>query len=174
MKALVSKTVKLRLVVEDDAEFIVSLRNDERYNKHLSQVQGDVGTQREWIREYKSKEKNSEQYYFIIERLDGTPCGTVRIYDFKGDSFCWGSWILNTEKTRFSAIESALLVYKFAFDELNFKRCHFDVRKDNCKVNQFHSKFGAKKVGETEDDFLYEIFPDDIEKIKIKYKKIVG
>lgn len=174
MENLKSKTIKMRLVEEDDAEFIVSLRSDERYNQHLSKTDNDIESQREWIRKYKVKEKNNEQYYFIIERIDGTPCGTVRLYDFKGDSFCWGSWILNTEKSRYSAIESALLVYQFAFETLNFKRCHFDVRKDNIKVIQFHSKFGAKKVGETKDDFLYVIFPDDVKQTKTKYKKIVG
>ncbi|KXI22128.1 GNAT family N-acetyltransferase [Photobacterium sanguinicancri] len=174
METLVSKTIKLRLVLESDAEFIISLRNDERYNKHLSQTNGDVETQIQWIKEYKNKEKNKEEYYFIVERNDGVPCGTVRLYDFNSESFCWGSWILNTEKTRYSAIESALLVYKYAFEELKFQRCHFDVRKDNIKVNQFHLKFGATKVGETGKDFLYEIYPDDVERMKVKYKKIVG
>jgi len=97
---LTSKTVKMRLVEESDAEFIVGLRVDEKYNKHLSAVTGDVEAQVNWIRRYKADEADKLQFYFIIERLDGTRCGTVRIYDIVGDSFCWGSWILNEEKTK--------------------------------------------------------------------------
>lgn len=154
---LQSKTVNLRLVEEDDAAFILSLRTDKKYNQHLSQVTGGVAEQAAWIRKYKDDEKNKLQYYFIIERHDGVRCGTVRIYDIRPDSFSWGSWILNEDKTRFAAIESAFLVYTFGFDHLNFEKSHFDVRKENIKVLSFHEKMGAVRTGETELDFLYEI-----------------
>lgn len=154
---LQSKTVKLRLVKEDDAEFILSLRTDSNYNQHLSQVTGGVTEQVEWIRRYKEDEKNKLQYYFIIERNDGVRCGTLRVYDIRPDSFSWGSWILNEDKTRFAAIESALLIYSFGFDHLKFEKSHFEVRKENTKVISFHEKMGAVRNGETELDFLYEI-----------------
>ena len=98
-----------------------------------------------------------KQFYFIIQKLDGTPCGTVRVYDIRSDSFCWGSWILNENKTRFAAIESAFLVYKFGFESLGFKKCHFDVMKGNDKVISFHKKMGAVQVGEDEANYYYEI-----------------
>lgn len=90
---LESKTVRLRLVEESDAEFILSLRLDERYNRFLSEVDPKLEAQRSWIRAYKTEEQEGREFYFIIERNDGVPCGTVRVYDFKDDSFCWGSWI---------------------------------------------------------------------------------
>ncbi|NNJ14387.1 GNAT family N-acetyltransferase [Pseudomonas putida CSV86] len=154
---LQSKTVKLRLVEENDAEFILRLRTDSKYNQHLSQVTGGVAEQVEWIRRYKNDEKNKLQYYFIIERNDGVRCGTLRVYDIRPDSFSWGSWILNEDKTRFAAIESAFLVYRFGFDHLKFEKSHFEVRKENTKVISFHEKMGAVRNGETELDFLYEI-----------------
>ena len=91
--------------------------------------QPDLASQQAWIRKYKQDEANGSQFYFIIERLDGTKCGTVRVYDLREDSFCWGSWILNESKTRYSALESAFLVYRFGFEELGFKNSHFDVMK---------------------------------------------
>ncbi|HID5953700.1 TPA: GNAT family N-acetyltransferase, partial [Escherichia coli] len=96
---LQSKTVKLRLVNESDASFILSLRLNENYNKFLSSVNNDIEKQKVWIRNYKQKENNNEEFYFIIETLDGIPCGTVRIYDIHNNSFSWGSWILNESKT---------------------------------------------------------------------------
>ncbi|EEZ5993724.1 GNAT family N-acetyltransferase, partial [Escherichia coli] len=140
---LQSKTVKLRLVNESDASFILSLRLNENYNKFLSSVNNDIEKQKVWIRNYKQKENNNEEFYFIIETLDGIPCGTVRIYDIHNNSFSWGSWILNESKTRTAAIESALLVYIFGFDIKGYSRCHFEVMKGNEKVISFHEKFNA-------------------------------
>ena len=166
--SLKSKTVQLRLVEESDAEFIISLRTDEKYNKHLSAVTGDIDAQINWIRRYKEDEANKQQFYFIIERLDGVRCGTVRVYDFVGNSFCWGSWILNEDKTRYAAIESAFLVYQFAFDELGFQKCHFDVRKGNDRVISFHEKMGAARTGETELDYLFQITKEAVSESRAK------
>ncbi|MDF3134531.1 GNAT family N-acetyltransferase [Pseudomonas extremaustralis] len=169
--SLKSKTVQLRLVEESDAEFIVGLRVDEKYNKHLSAVTDDVKAQVKWIRRYKDDEASKQQFYFIIERLDGLRCGTVRVYDFVGDSFSWGSWILNEQKTRYAAIESAFLVYRFAFEELGFKRCHFEVRKGNERVISFHEKMGAVKTGETELEYLFEITKSAVEQSRMQLQK---
>lgn len=157
MSKLVSKTIKMRFVEESDAEFILKLRLDKRYNQFLSSVSADVQAQKDWIRLYKADEASKKQFYFIIERLDGTPCGTVRVYDLKPDSFCWGSWILSEDKTRFAAVESAFLVYQFGFDELGYRKCHFDVRKGNERVISFHTKMGAVQTGESELDYYFEI-----------------
>lgn len=169
--SLKSKTVQLRLVEESDAEFIVGLRVDEKYNKHLSAVTDDVKAQVKWIRRYKDDEASKQQFYFIIERLDGLRCGTVRVYDFVGESFSWGSWILNEQKTRYAAIESAFLVYRFAFEELGFKRCHFEVRKGNERVISFHEKMGAVKTGETELEYLFEITKSAVEQSRMQLQK---
>lgn len=170
---LQSKTVKLRLVDESDASFILSLRLDESYNKFLSSVNNDIEKQKAWIKNYKQKENNNEEFYFIIETLNGTPCGTVRVYDIHNNSFSWGSWILNESKTRTAAIESALLVYIFGFDIKGYSRCHFEVMKGNEKVISFHDKFNAKKINEDDIHYYYEIFPNDIVDIKNKFKNFI-
>ncbi len=154
---LESKTIRLRLVEETDAEFILKLRLDEKYNQFLSSVNPDLQSQKDWIKKYKDEEKAKNQFYFIIERLDRTPCGTVRVYDLKEDSFCWGSWILNEDKTRYAALESAFLVYKFGFEVLGFKKSHFDVMKGNERVVSFHKNMGAKETGEDEQNYYFEI-----------------
>lgn len=159
---LSSKSIRLRLIEESDAAFILTLRLDPRYNTFLSAVVADVAAQKKWISHYKEDEAKGAQYYFIIERLDGTPCGTVRVYDMREDSFCWGSWILNENKTRYSALESAFLVYTFGFEHLGFNKCHFDVRKGNTKVISFHEKMGAYRTGEDDVDIFFEITPDAV------------
>ena len=173
---LKSKTIYMRLVEPSDAAFINSLRTDEVYNKYLSTVDDDVQKQEKWILDYKKREKAGTEYYYIIHRnSDSLPIGTVRIYDFIGekDSFCWGSWILNENKTRYAALESALLIYDFAFLEMGFKRCHMDIRKQNLKVIEFHKKFGVKIIGETPEDLLGHYFPQDYLLIRDDIRKII-
>lgn len=154
---LESRSIRLRFVEESDADFILGLRLDDRYKKFLSSVTSDVGAQKTFIREYKIEEKKGTQYYFIIERLNGTPCGTIRVYDLRDDSFCWGSWILNEKKTRYAALESAFLVYDFGFKILGFSKSHFEVMKGNKGVIKFHYRMGAIKTCEDEKNEYFEI-----------------
>lgn len=155
-----AKTIKFRLITIDDAEFILSLRTDGNLNKHLSQTSSSVAQQKEWILNYKKREGKGDEYYFIICRNDNDEAvGTVRLYDFINDkkSFCWGSWILNENKTKYAAMESAFLVYQIAFEKLGFERAHFDVRRENIKVIAFHQKMGAEIVAENNLDIFLKL-----------------
>jgi RimJ/RimL family protein N-acetyltransferase len=173
---LESRTIYFRLAEVSDAEFIHSLRMDETYNKHLSRVDNDVSKQVQWLVDYKKREAIKQEYYFIIHRKsDSHPIGTVRIYDFieHEKSFCWGSWILNQNKTRYAALESAILIYDFAFFELGYLRCHMDIRKENLKVIDFHKRFGVRIIGETKADLLGHYFVADYLKVKDDIIKII-
>ena len=158
---LESKSIRLRLIETTDAEFVLNLRLDEKYNQFLSPVAPSLENQIKWIQSYKEKEVAGKEFYFIIERLDGVRCGTVRVYDIVGNQFTWGSWILNEDKTRYSSIESAMLVYKFAFVSKDFERSVFDVMKGNEKVISFHEKFGAKRTANDEVNVYFELSKED-------------
>lgn len=169
--SLNSKTIRLRLIEESDADFVLQLRLNPKYNAFLSKVTADLEAQKRWIKNYKIEEEIGQQYYFIIERIiDSKPCGTVRVYDLRYDSFCWGSWILNEDKTISSAIESALLVYDFGFNVLNYNSSHFEVVKGNDAVMSFHKKFGARVIGEDEQHIYFDISKIDVNKIRRKFK----
>lgn len=158
---LSAKTIYLRLVQIEDAKFICSLRNNENLNRFISKSTAEEEAQRQWIINYKEKEVRGEEYYFIICRIsDDLEVGTVRLYDFRENprSFCWGSWILNENKTKYAAVESALLVYEAGFNYLDFEQSHFEVMKGNDKVHNFHLKMGAEKISE-DDENIYYIFP---------------
>lgn len=171
-----SKSIYFRLAEVSDAEFILGLRLNNGLNRYLSNTDASLESQRNWLMEYKSREKSGNEYYFVIVRKDtNIPIGVVRLYDFiiERNSFCWGSWILNSDKTRTAAIESALLVYEYAFRTLNFSRAHFDVRKDNISVVKFHKKLGAVEVGETKDDILFEYSLEEYESFYNLNKKYI-
>lgn len=166
------RTIYFRLVEPNDAEFIHKLRIDPTYNKYLSFVDDDIEKQRTWIEKYKEREKNLEEYYFIIHRKDNKlPIGTVRIYDFQpeNNSFCWGSWILNENKTKYAALECALCIYDFAFEELNYNRCHMDMRKENKGVIAFHQRFGIQIYDESDIDYFAYLYKSDYLKVKEEF-----
>jgi RimJ/RimL family protein N-acetyltransferase len=166
-RQVIGKSVVLRDAAVEDAEFILSLRTDPVKGRFLSATANDVDLQKAWLAKYAG---DDSQVYFIIEDKQGERYGTVRLYDQQGDSFCWGSWILREGRPSGFAYESALMVYSFALS-LGFTRCHFDVRKGNESVWQFHERFGAVRVGETELDYLYNISHEAILAALEKHRK---
>lgn len=165
---LIGKTLALRDAAPADAAFILALRLDEKKSRHLSATSGELDAQVRWLESYAG---GDGQAYFIIEEIGGGPIGTVRLYDARGDSFCWGSWIIQDGAAPRCAIESALMVYRYAMQDLGFHAAHFDVRKENVSVWSFHERFGARRVGETEQDYLYEIGEDAIRASMKRYAK---
>jgi len=165
------KNIKLRTANINDAEFLYTMRQNQYKTKYLSKVTGTVESQKEWIRNYKQREEEKKEFYFVIESKDEEKLGLVRMYDFQGDSFCWGSWLIKEDAPKTTAIESALQIYEFGFYKLGFQKSHFDVRKGNDKVIAFHQRFGAKIVDEDELDYFFNFEKSEYEITKEKYKR---
>lgn len=153
-----------------DSAFILALRTSAGASRFLSTTAPDVQAQEAWLRRYAT---GVGQAYFIIESRAGDPLGCVRLYDARGDSFCWGSWILKAGAPQSAAVESALIVYAFGIDHLGFRQAHFDVRKDNERVWQFHERFGAERIGETDADYLYRISASAIARSRARYGRFL-
>jgi RimJ/RimL family protein N-acetyltransferase len=161
------KQLTFRNATEADAKFILSLRIGSMISRYLSTTADDVEAQKAWLRNYAEA---NDQAYFIIE-IDCRPIGTVRLYDARGNSFCWGSWILAADAPKTAAIESALMVYAYAIDDLGFRSAHFDVRKGNESVWRFHERFGAVRTSESSDDYFYTLSLAEIQKSRKRYAK---
>lgn len=167
---VVGDTLTFRNVKVDDASFILSLRTDVEKSRYLSAVNNDLAEQESWLERYAT---STDQAYFIIE-YQNKSIGTVRLYDPQGDSFCWGSWILTSNRPSHAAMESALMVYAYAVDHLGFKNCHFDVRKGNERVWHFHERFGAQRVSENEIDYFYKLNSEAIAESRRRYTKFLS
>ena len=168
---IVGKNIQLRTVEVLDAEFIFQMRQDNNKTKYLSKVTGSVESQKEWIKNYKQREYEQKEFYFVIESKDKEKLGLVRMYDFQNESFCWGSWLIKENAPTTTAIESALQIYEFAFYKLNFSKSHFEVQKGNDKVIAFHQRFGASIIDEDEKEFFFNFEKTDYEITKEKYKR---
>ena len=158
--------ISLRNAAVSDAQFILSLRTNEDLNQYLSPVSGFIEQQVAFLERYT---RSSEEAFFIIEDGNGSPLGTIRIYDQRGDSFCWGSWIVVRDAPARTGTKSALLLYIYAFDHLGFVASHFDVRQDNRSVWRFHESCGATLVRENDLDRFYTLSRDNWSDMKKKY-----
>ena len=168
---LEGKYVNLREVTIDDAEFILSLRCNEKKSRFLHKTEYNIEKQKDYIKKY--LEKNDE-WYFIIENKEHKPLGTVRIYDVEGDKYTGGSWLMVDDALPQETIEGDLLLKEYSFNILNFTVNAFDVRKGNKRVAQYHKICGARIVDENDIDYFFELTKEDFEKNKAKFYQMLG
>lgn len=168
--------LRVRLVREEDAEFILSLRNNPELNQYIHPTDNDVEKQRQWLREYKKREIDGLEYYFIYSMND-EPFGLDRVYSInkEDNSYTWGSWIC---KPGISAAQ-LMLQYIVSSDIINnfigLEQCFYDVRKDNLKVLYFHRKtLRSDESGETELDILFSNTKQMREESCKRFKRILG
>ena len=162
------RTLSFTNAVEADAPFIVALRTDPAKAQHISATSTSVQAQAAWLRRYAV---SPHEAYFVIRHVDRTPIGTVRMYDPRGPSFCWGSWIMRSDAPASAAIESAVMVYRYALEELGFESSHFCVNRGNQRVCTFHERFGAVRVEEREHEYEYHISNDAIRRSLERYMR---
>ena len=125
--------------------------------------------------EYIERSQNvQDEFYFIILSNTNQRLGSIRVYDLRSDSFCWGSWLTKEDAPLTTALESALLIYEFCFYKLRYEKAHFDVRKENEKVVSFHLKTGAKIICEDELNFYFNYHREFYENFKRKYLKFIN
>lgn len=137
---------QMRPINNNDAEFTLMLRNDSNLNHYLNKTSNKISDQIAWLENYYKK---NDDFYFVIERIKNKRQeGLIALYDidFKNNTAEWGRWILRTESM--AAIESALMIYKFAFEELKLEKIYSRTVSLNKKIVSFHDSCGitSKKV----------------------------
>ena len=142
--------ITARLVNEEDAEFIVNLRTDTQKGQFLGATDVNVEKQRNWISEYKRREREGKEYYFMFEKPNGERLGVSRIYEIKEDTFTTGSWVFKKDAPFGAAFLGDIICHEIAFDLFpNSVNLH-DVRKANTGVRKYASEFHPTLLFETE------------------------
>lgn len=144
---LEGKYVNLRSVTEDDAEFILDVRNDPRISKYLPPLNVTVEQQRQWIAKQRA---DRDSYYFILETPDLKPIGTLSIYDIVDDHGEGGRSCSIGEPA--ANIEASVLLNNFTFETLGLSYATIWVYEGNKAVISLNEAFGYEWVSEGKDD----------------------
>ena len=165
----------VRLVREDDAEFILSLRTNPKLSKYLHETDASVPKQREWIRQYKKRESAGEDYYLIFF-YQNQPIGVIRIYhiDEIKKSAMAGSWVCSPNIPMHIPIYVLIICREIMFDNLHLEKDCFEVRKDNKQVQRLHLMMGAKIISVDEEKCYYELTREDFLREKESIIGILG
>ena len=135
---------RLRPVDEADAAFIVDLRG--RSGRFLRKGSASATEQLAWLRRYFER---AGDFYFVVEPIhDRRREGLVGIYDVDSQrrEAEWGRWVLEPYSN--AAIETALLVYRCAFEALGLLRMRCRTIAENAQVVSFHDSCGLRRAPE--------------------------
>ena len=173
---LEGRYVDLRSVIEDDAKFTLSLRQDPLLTQYLPQLDITEEQQREWICNQRILEGD---YFFVISNKLGKQIGVISLYDIKEDT-CENGRIAVIGDA-FQSIEAQLLNLDFAFNILGLSKVIYNVYAENIHAVRFAKLFGSEYSGSHIDKegkeridgvFTKESYAKSREKIsKILYRK---
>lgn len=140
-----------RLVNEDDAQFIVDLRTNPERSRYIGVTDDSVDNQRQWIKEYKIREKDGLDYYFIYSY--GTIfAGVNRIYEIDDNHFIHGSWVFSDKVPPFCSLAAALIAREIAYETLGLEE-EIDtsgIHERNVGVLQVSRSLGVEFYGTRE------------------------
>lgn len=149
----------VRLINEDDAGFIVGLRTDPKLGRFIHSTDNDVEKQKEWIRQYKVREREGKEYYFIYY-FDGEPVGVNRIYNTEENFATGGSWVCKPGMPVDLPILTLIIMREIMFDIMNLSYDRYDIRRNNVKVLRLNELFGGNKTAESELVYYFELSKD--------------
>lgn len=150
--------LQVRLVNEDDAEFIVALRTDPRLSRYIHETSASVEDQKQWIRNYKKREARGVDYYFMF-LVNGVRQGVARIYDITEDSFTQGSWVFSPDAFLGASVLGNIISSEMGFEFLDKKIEYSDARRDN-NTNRYVQSFHPEIVKTDELNVYYRILPE--------------
>ena len=138
---LEGKYVNLRSVIEDDAEFILQIRNNPQISKFLPPLNVTAEQQRQWISKQRS---DKDSYYFLLETPEGNQIGTLSVYNIEGKIAETGRYC--SIGTPYANIEACVLLYDFIFNILKLDSIHIWVFEENKPVLQINHGLGFEWV----------------------------
>lgn len=161
----------VRLVQEEDAAFIVKLRTNSKLSRFIHATDNDVEKQKQWLREYKEREVEGKDYYFIY--FSGKrPVGVNRIYNITEDSSTGGSWICSEDATMEESLATNFISSEIR-EMFSIPSGPYNVSKGNNQVLKFHLRMGAEIIDENEYEYTLLGNRDKYNKAKEKLVKIL-
>jgi len=177
------RNVRLREITYEDTPRIVAWRNDPVLGEFLGTDSLDGAKQNAFLDRYFTKD---DDFYFVAENLQtGLPIGTVALYDVNmlAKNAEWGR-LLVLQDQRVHAMETSLLLLRFAFEELGLHKVHCLVQNRNQRALHFDMKLGFREEGVLKEHYwngrsiddlhCLAMFKSDYETFKKKYQSFLS
>jgi RimJ/RimL family protein N-acetyltransferase len=133
---------EIRPVEMGDAAYMLGLRTDPELSRLIHPTSPRLEDQQEYLHRYFERPGD---YYFIVVRTSSGRCeGTIAVYDVdptRGQAE-WGRWVMAHDSM--AAPESALLIYRVAFNALGLNRTYSRTALANHHVVAFHEYCGLQ------------------------------
>ena len=168
----------IRLVKEEDAEFIVRLRTDEKLSKFIHSTKNDIQKQIDYIKDYKEREARGEDYYFIFSYQHQT-VGVARLYNINERHFTFGSWLFLPNIPFWIPAAGAVISREIGFEflEKDVEKEVDGTHENNKGVILFSKMLGMNFNSfrmDTKGKYLTgELKKEDFEKNKLKITRII-
>lgn len=161
----------VRLVREEDAAFIVKLRTNKKLSRFIHETDDDVEKQKEWIREYKKREIEGKDYYFIY--FSGNrPVGVNRIYNITDESSTGGSWVCSEDAKMEESLATNFICTELC-EMYDIPSGPYTVSKGNNHVLKYHLLMGSEIISEDGYEYVLKGNRDKYNKAKSRFVKIL-
>ena len=136
--------IQLKPVEESDADFIIELRTNNQKSRFISATNPDVTQQKEWIKDYKIREKKGEEYQKL------------------------------KKNKQINIVKLDIMIKEYVFNVLQLENLHFEVRKLNMSVIKYHKKFYPKITSEDELNYYFSLNKSEFERGKQNFIKMLN
>lgn len=137
---LEGKYVNLKSVMEEDAEFTLSLRQDPKLTKYLPYLDITLEQQKKWIRK---QQEDPTDYFFAVFDKRGSRIGTQGVYNIESDTAEGGRLAMRSSDP-FQIFESGLLLSDFIFYELKIKKTKGFIYAGNKRAVRYNRMLGVQ------------------------------
>ena len=154
--------LRVQLVNENDAEFILSLRANPNRTKHMVTLDNNIENQIKWIQEYKKNERKGLDYYFIYRNFEDRSIGVNRIshLDYNSKSAKSSSWI-SVDGLKFEPLKMLLLGNEIVFNQIGINITYGEVHKMNARAIKIFKLFGYKIKDTPTEFYNFSLAKDD-------------
>jgi len=159
--------IHVRTVDLNDAEFIYRLRSDKFLTRFISQIDGTVEDQIQWIRKYKEREEAGLELYFVF-LYNNERQGLARVYKIEDDHFTQGSWLFKPDSPAGCSILGNIISSEIGF-ELPGKEYELTEARKGNTTHKWVRTFNPEVLYETDLDIFYKITKDNFNKAKVKH-----
>lgn len=169
----------VRLVKEEDAEFIITLRTNSHNARYIHDTDTNIGLQKEWIRSYKLREYSGNEYYLLFE-VDNQPQGVYRVYQRHDDWCVTGSWVFLPNAQKGASLKAMIITHELVFDDLGHKSIHDvdGIHEDNKGVINVMKSIGGRFFGERIEDkgkyLQFDLKAEDFYRYRPNLLRFVG